>query len=99
MAHTNSSAACPVNGGSTDESLSGDMFPVGTERGVRVSESSRNGFLDTGRCLGIGPVGEEMEGDEARFLKGLLDPKLTVNRGEGCRSEKENDETRLARSY
>lgn len=41
---------------------------------------------------------EANDAEEARFLKGLLDPKLTVNPGEGCRSEKENDETKLARS-
>lgn len=51
------------------------------------SESSKNGFVERGRVLKLGLEGEGLEGDAVRFLKGLLEPRLTVNRGEGCRSE------------
>lgn len=76
--HTKSSAVLPMRAGfSGDTDIPPDWNSV----------SSKKGFVDKGlsrRPLKAGETG--LDGDTVRFLKGLLEPRLTVSRGEGWRS-------------
>jgi hypothetical protein len=69
-----------------------DMLSVGAECGESGSESSKNGFVESGLSDGVfkvgrGEAGEVLDGEVARLRKGLLELRLTVRRGdEGCRS-------------
>lgn len=49
----------------------------GADCGESASLSSRNGLVDRGRS-GRALAAEALEGDRARFRKGLLDPKLAA---------------------
>lgn len=49
----------------------------GADCGESVSLSSRNGLVDRGRS-GRALAADALEGDKARFRKGLLDPKLAA---------------------
>ena len=69
------------------------MAPVGADCGENESNSSKKGFVDTGRAGRISGLARDGEpGESVRFLKGLLDPRLTVNRGDGCRSERDSQQ-------
>jgi hypothetical protein len=59
-----------------------NRVPTGADRGEeRLSVSSRKGFVEVGRG-GRDPDVAEPAGDKARFLKGLLEARLTARRGE-----------------
>lgn len=49
----------------------------GADCGETVSLSSRNGLVDLGRS-GRALVAGAVDGDKARFRKGLFDPKLAA---------------------
>lgn len=59
---------------------------VGADWGEVASVSSRKGFVDVGRPP---ELKEFADGDRARFLKGLLEPRLIGICGEACRSKGE----------
>lgn len=83
---TNISAACSVTSGSITGFFFGDIARSGARRGERGAVSSKKGFVERGRVLAPGfseELSESVIGDAARFLKGLLDPRLTAPRGEG----------------
>jgi hypothetical protein len=50
--------------------------PTGADCGDKASVSSKKGLVEVGRS-GRVPDAMELEGDKARFLKGLFDPRLT----------------------
>lgn len=50
--------------------------PTGADWGDKASVPSRKGLVEVGRS-GREPDATELDGDKARFLKGLLEPRLT----------------------
>jgi len=68
-----------ISGFWADGNMVAPVERPGADCGDSASVSSRKGFVDRGRS-GRALVGGEgaFDGDKARFLKGLLEPKLAA---------------------
>jgi hypothetical protein len=58
------------------------MVPVGADCGDKASKSSRKGLVEVGRS-GRPPEAMEFDGERARFLKGLFEPRFMGICGDG----------------
>lgn len=64
-----------MSGFSAGENMVAPVDKPGADCGDRASVSSKKGFVDRGRS-GRALVVDALDGDKARFRKGLFEPKL-----------------------
>jgi hypothetical protein len=83
-----------ISGFSAGENVVAPVDKPGADCGDRASVSSRKGFVDRGRS-GRALVEEALDGDRARFLNGLFEPKLAAV---GETWSEESQSTRMSRS-